>query len=52
MNGLWQEIRNGVSVLGRHPGFTATVGAALAVGIALQPCIFSVLVAVILRLAV
>ena len=49
MNTLWQDLRYGVRMLARSPGFAVLVIGTLAVGIAANTSLFSVVNAVILR---
>lgn len=49
MNTVWQDVRYGVRMLARSPGFTGIVIVILAVGIGVNTAVFSVVNAVMLR---
>jgi putative ABC transport system permease protein len=49
MSGIWNDFRYGARILRRSPGFSAVVIAVIALGIAANSTIFSVVNAVLLR---
>ena len=49
MTGLWNDIRYSVRQLGKNPGFTAVAVLTLALGVAANTVIFTVMNATILK---